>query len=261
MRNAPIVAGVPNPFFYKNRVYPSRFAGGIWTRPVFSAEQGRGIIARNQSHFTPGYNIDREVPQPMLSGLGEVNAGWDTGSGVFKPGGYGGGVFDGDISGLGSIGTRRVHKTRHSGFALRGLGDDTADYPWKEKSAKTAELQTATNASLAKAGMCPITVDGKLGGSTCGARNFLTANSQKLLGQEMLFANPSACDAHSGELVRPKSKASGCGGGTLTTTPAASTLPATTFESGMSSGTKRMLGFAIGGVLALGAVVMMRRSR
>jgi len=227
---------------------------------MWGAEQGRAVIARNQDHFTPGYNIDSEVPQPMLSGLGNAAGSgglYDTGDGVFKPGGYGGGVFDGDISGLGSIGARRVHKSRHSGIAMRGLGDDTADYPWKEKSAATATLQEQTNISLVKAGMCPITVDGKLGGATCGARNFLTANNS----EGMLFKNPSACDAHAGDLVRPKSKASGCGGGTLTTTPAASTLPATTFESGMSSGTKRTLGFAIGGILALGAVVLMRRSR
>jgi len=257
MRNAPIVHGVPTPFAMHNHPYPTRFRGPVYTRAVF----GHPVIARPQQVFTPGYDLDAHLPQPALSGLGtaEETRLWSTGDGIFKPGGYGGGVFDGNISGLGSIGARTTSKRGR--FSLRGLGaDDSATYPWKEKSAATETLQQQTNVSLAKAGMCPITVDGKLGGGTCGARNFLTANSEKLLGQEMLFSNPSACADHAAELVRPRSKAEGCGGGSSPVGPAMP-LPATSLESGMSSSTKRTLGFALGGVLALGAVVMMRRSR
>lgn len=247
MRNAPIVAGVPTPYFYQNRVWPSRFHGPIYTRPVF----GFPLIARPYDVFTPSYNLNRNMPQPTLSGLGAVQSSWDTGQGVFKPGGYGGGVFDGDISGLGSIGARGQRR------GVRGLGDAAADYPWRAYSDKTKALQASTNESLKKAGMCPIAVDGKLGGGTCGARNYLTVNSQQIFGQEMSFANPPACDAHGSELVRPKSAAGGCGGGTSITPPTA--LPAPPIEAGMASSTKRALGFALGGVLAIGAVVMLRR--
>lgn len=53
---------------------------------------------------------------------------------------------------------------------------DASKYPWNVKSAATADLQTRTNAAgearwkqgLTK-GYCKITVDGKLGGGTCGA--------------------------------------------------------------------------------------------
>lgn len=257
MRNAPIVQGVPTPYALHVHPYPTRFHGPIYTRPVFGAP----VIARPQDVFTPGYNIDREVAQPTLSGLGAtVGDGmlWDTGNGVFRPGGYGGGVFDGDIAGLGSLAQRQKTKRRPGRWFIKGLGDDAADYPWRVKSDKTAALQTATNVSLKKAGMCPITVDGKLGGATCGARNYLTVNSQQIFGQEMSFANPSACDAHSGELVRPKSSASGCGAG-----GAAPALPGEPpiVEAGMSSSTKRALGFAVGGILAIGAVVMLRKKR
>lgn len=247
MRNAPIVNGVPSPYAIHVHPMNTRFHGGNWTRPVFS---GR-VIARTQSVMTPGYNLNVNMPQPTLSGLGQAV---DTGNGVFKPGGYGGGVFDGDISGLGSIGARRVGKGRRS---MRGLGDDATDYPWRTYSDKTKALQQATNVSLAKAGMCPIAVDGKLGGGTCGARNYLTVNSQQIFGQEMSFANPSVCDAHSGDLVRPKSAAGGCGGGSITPSPV--TLPQPAIEAGMSSSTKRALGFALGGMLAIGAVVMLRK--
>lgn len=255
MKNAPHVPGVPSPYAVHVHPYPTRFHGPVYTRPVF----GFPVIAKPQDVFTPGYNVDRNVPQPTLSGLGAtVGEGllWKTGGGVFRPGGYGGGVFDGNIAGLGSLAHRAGSKQ-----SVRGLGDDSADYPWRAFSEKTKTLQEQTNISLKKAGMCPIGVDGKLGGATCGARNYLTVNSQQLFGQEMHFANPSACESHSGELVRPKSAAGGCGSGGLTTAPS-STLPSTPYvESGMSSSTKRALGFALGGVLAIGAVVALRKKR
>ena len=106
--------------------------------------------------------------------------------------------------------------------------------------------------------MCPLTVDGKLGGATCGARNFLTANSDKLFGQEMDFSNPSTCDGHDAELVRPQPKASGCGIGGKA--PITSSSPPV-IEAGMSSSTKRALGFAVGGILAIGAVVLLRKKK
>lgn len=255
MRNAPIVPGVPTPYFFQNRVYPSRFHGGIWTRPVF----GFPKIARPQDVFTPSYNIDREVPQPTVSGLGMLQ--WETGDGVFKPGGYGGGVFDSNISGLGALGAAGKKVGRRGGWSLRGirgLGDDNADYPYRVKSDKTTALQIATNASLVKAGLCPITVDGKLGGGTCGARNHLSVHSQEYFGQQMSFGNPSTCDGHENELKIPGKKSSGCGAGgsAPNQTPSASPM---VVEAGMSSSTKRVLGFALGGVLAIGAVVMLRK--
>lgn len=256
MKNVGYPAGVPTQFVWQNRVYPSRFHGGIWTRPVF----GFPKIARPYDVFTPGYDINANIPQqPPISttatmqGLGRL---WNEGDGIFKPGGYGGGVFDGDISGLGSLTSR----TKRDFRSVRGLG--AADsYPWKEYSDATKQLQVATNESLKKAGMCPIATDGKLGGGTCGARNFLTANSKALLGQEMLFSNPPACADHENELVRPKALSTGCGsGGGTITLPAAPAAPLVV-ESGMSSSTKRTLGFALGGVLALGAIMVIRRKK
>jgi hypothetical protein len=185
---------------------------------------------------------------------------WETNGGVFQPGGYGGGVFDGNISGLGSIGARGGKKRRR-GYNLRGLGDDATDYPWKVKTDATKTLQVSTNASLVKAGMCPIVADGKLGPATCGARNYLTVNSQQVFGQEMVFANPSTCDGHENELVRPKSAAGGgCSSGTSIKPLSPLPEPAIV-DAGMSSSTKRALGFALGGVLAIGAVVMLRRKK
>jgi len=99
-------------------------------------------------------------------------------------------------------------------------------------------------------------------GATCGARNYLTAHSQELLGQEMLFSNPAACDQHASELVRPTPQSEGCGSKATplpATAPAA--LPAAVYQGGMSSSTKRLLGFAAGGLLAVGAVILLRGKR
>ena len=270
MRNAPYVPGVPTPYSLHVHPWPTRFHGPIYTRPVF----GFPVNARPEEVFTPGYDISRGATHVPLSGLGTAAVDpnpirlWNEGDGIFRPGGYGGGVFDGNISGLGSLGTQsraEIMAAKRLRRAIRGLGaDDSATYPWRTVSEATRTLQKSTNESLAKAGMCPLTVDGKLGGATCGARNFLTANSNKLFGQEMLFANPSACAEHESELKRPIPKSEGCGaggsgGGGLTVTQSPS-LPSTSFsEGGMSSSTKRTLGFALGGILAIGAVVMLRR--
>ena len=260
MRNAPIVAGVPSPYAMHVHPYPTRFHGAIYTRPVFS---GR-MIASPQDVFTPSYNIDRHIAQPTLSGLGEtVGEGmlWDTGQGIFKPGGYGGGVFDGDISGLGSLSSIRKGKRRRHPFHLGpmgALGDDASDYPWKVKSDKTAALQTATNQLLAEAALCPLTVDGKLGAGTCGARKYLNDNKDKFFTGISEIAYPSTCQS----FTLPATLASGCGSSKSPTSIAPSPVVMNLDASaGMSSSTKRALGFALGGILAIGAVVMLRKKR
>lgn len=252
MRNAPIVDGVPTPFVTHLHPWPSRWHGPIYTRPLFSGN----VIARTQSVFTPGYDMNVNIPQPTLSGLGAVQSQWDTGQGVFKPGGYGGGVFDGDISGLGSIGARRALK----GIGMRGLGEDSVSYPWKVFSEQTKALQQSTNSLLAQAALCPVTVDGKLGAGTCGARKYLNENKDRFFTGVASIAYPSTCQS----FTTPAALTTGCGKNTpkapTSITPSTATAPVV-FESGMSSGTKRTLGFALGGVLAIGAVVLLRRKK
>ena len=253
MRNAPIVAGVPTPYTMHVHPWPTRFHGPQYVRPVF----GFPMIARTQQVFTQGYDIDRNAPQPPISGLG--NAGepmrlWNEGEGIFRPGGYGGGVFDNNISGLGSLAPRLQKRRRQPAhWMLRGLGDDAADYPWGVKSANTIALQSMINAELLSKGMCPIGVDGKLGNSTCGAASFLGAHGDDF---------PSGCTDHQSTWKAPtKNTGKNCGAAPGTSISPASPLPQPPIEAGMSSSTKRALGFALGGVLAIGAVVMMRKKK
>lgn len=247
MRNAPIVQGVPTQYKLHVHPYPTRFHGANYTRPVF----GMPVIARPAQVFTPGYDIDREVPQSTLSGLGAVNSRWNAGDGVFGPGGYGGGVFDGNISGLGSLGAGR----------LGALSTPDGEYPWGTKSDKTTVLQSMLNAYLLRYGMCPIAVDGKLGGATCGALKMVGDKE----GQDISDGPPECFKRQSAWIIPKKNAGTGsCGAGVPG--PSSTTAPAPItqnplLESGMSSSTKRALGFALGGALAIGAVLVLRKKR
>ncbi len=77
--------GVPSPYITHVHPYPTRFHGGIWTRPEFGLPYVRAPFAV----FRPS----------QMQGLG---LDWDTGAGVFRrPQIDGGGIFN-EVSGLGS---------------------------------------------------------------------------------------------------------------------------------------------------------------
>lgn len=245
MKNPGYPAGVPTPYAMHVNPYPTRFHGGIWTRPAFDFPQNQSPT----TVFLPPRDIDM-IPDKPYSGLGHALAGGDlavdAGEGIFRPGGYGGGVFDGNLAGAPSLGHAPT------------LGDttsDAADYPWDTYSAKTAALQTATNAALAAAGYCPIAVDGKLGPATCGARNRLTVDDTT----GAVWSNPSTCQAS----TIPTLKSAGCGSGSGTsiTSSRASMSPATSSLPMLSSSTKKILGFVGGGLLAVGAVYYIKKRR
>jgi hypothetical protein len=142
--------GVPTPNVVHVHPYPTRFHGGIWTRPVF----GFPFVQSPQAVFKPDdftpaaykrYPF-KETSKPMsYAGLGALQ--YDTRQGVFRAGGRGGGIFDGTIAGLGS----------------------TGGYPWRAYSDATKAVQTKINAILKANKHCPITADGKLGPATCAA--------------------------------------------------------------------------------------------
>lgn len=251
MRGVGYPAGVPTPYVAHVHPYPTRFHGGIWTRPVFGYPQ----IQQPASVFIPGRDIDMRPDQPY-TGPGYAGLGRDdtppahdvnVGEGIFRPGGYGGGVFDGNLAGAPALGKRAAH--------LRGLGDDASDasdYPWGAYSAKTKALQDATNAALAAKGYCPIAADGKLGPATCGARNRLTIDDTT----GAFYNNPSTCASY----TTPRLQSAGCGGGSapITATPetqASMDLPL------LSSNTKKMLGFAAGAIGAVAVVYYVKKKR
>lgn len=211
------VLGVPTPYKVHLHPWPTRFRGPIYTRPVFSFP----VIAQTQDVIIPS--------QTQVSGLGA----WDTGRGIFRPQVRGGGIFDGNLS---------------------GLGDNTAQYPWGAYSEDTKKLQEVTNVSLAAAGYCPIAVDGKLGPATCGARNRLTIDG------EAVFKNPDACEGKT--TVLPKKKSEGCGGkvpapgAPLSPAPAAQPMM---MSAGMTGSTKRAIAFLVGGVAVIGGVYFLKK--
>jgi hypothetical protein len=250
MKGAGYPAGVPTPYVAHVHPYPTRFHGGIWTRPQFGFPQ----MQAPASVFIPGRDIEMMPDKPYtgsgMNGLGDLQ--YDVGDGIFKPGGYGGGVFDGNLSGAPALGK----KGKTSMGSLGDAASDAVDYPWGKYSAKTLALQNATNTELKAAGYCPIAADGKLGPATCGARNRLNIDA----GTGTTILNPSTCTGY----TTPKSASTGCGTGasTLVTSPAAvqsslvnsSSLP-------MSSSTKKILGFLAGGVAAVAVVYYVKKRR
>ena len=93
-----------------------------------------------------------------------------TRGGLFGPGGYGGGIFDGSQMGFGGLG--------RSEQAACGIGDTApgGGFKWcsKVEPCATADprvkaLQTALNTGLKAHGFKLLAVDGKLGAGTCGA--------------------------------------------------------------------------------------------
>lgn len=248
MRGPGYPAGVPTPFVAHVHPYPTRFHGGIWTRPQFAFPQ----MQQPASVFIPGRDIEMMPDKPYtgsgMSGLGDLQ--YNVGDGIFKPGGYGGGVFDGNLSGAPALGKRG--KT-----SMGSLGDaasDAVDYPWAQVSDKTKVLQTATNVELKAAGYCPIAVDGKLGPATCGARDRLNIDA----GTGTTIENPSTCQAY----TTPTSASTGCGSGSINTvisSPGASQASMTSMP--MSSSTKKILGFLAGGVAAVAIVYVVKKHR
>jgi hypothetical protein len=244
-------AGVPTPFVAHVHPYPTRFHGAIWTRPQFAFPQ----MQAPQSVFIPGRDIEMMPDKPYtgsgMQGLGELQ--YNVGDGIFKPGGYGGGVFDGNLSGTPPLGKR----AQTSMGALGDAASDAVDYPWGAYSAKTAALQAATNVELKAAGYCPIAVDGKLGAATCGARDRLNIDA----GTGTTIENPSTCQAY----TIPTSASTGCGaggGGTLVNVkPASQASMVSSSSLPMSSSTKKILGFLAGGVAAVAIVYVVKKRR
>jgi hypothetical protein len=251
----PYTKGVPSPYVAHVHPYPTRFHGAIYTRPVFGfpwVESPQAVFKPND--FTP---YGDEGPDRM-NGLGDPQ--YDTGRGVFRPGGRGGGIFDSTISGLGTLGaTKKPNKKKKLSSALRGFGAVTKDselFPWKEYSDGNLALQKATNVAIEELGYCPISEDGKLGPGTCGARQL--AHDLYSSGMQV----PDSCES----FTKPKHKSEGCGGSspstttTQTTTTAASLIP-TTYEAPSSFGSNKTLWFALAGAATFGALYYWKKRK
>lgn len=248
--------GVPTPYVAHVHPYPTRFHGGIWTRPVF----GMPSQQQTSSVFIPGRDIDMQPDRPYtgpgIQGLGQV--GWDVGDGVFRPGGYGGGVFDGNLAGAPALGKRG------RGRALRGFGDlpagvapasasDQTNFPFGKYSAQTLQLQQKINALLGKYKLCPLIADGKLGAATCGA-----AIDPRILpdSANQGISAPTTCEAY----TQPLAASTGCGTGPKPA-PSSATTAALAPSAPMSSSTKKVIGFVAGGLGAVALVYYMKKRR
>lgn len=224
----PYPPGIPSPRHVHVHPYPTRFHGSINTRPVF----GFPYRAAPASVFKPD-DFNQEGP---VAGLGSLQ--YQTGRGVFRPGGRGGGIFDGNIAGLGAL-----------GYAVR-------DLPWSQYDADTAALQKDINKALRALGKPTILEDGKLGTNTCAAANtaYNAIATGKITGEFGYLAVPPECGKHS--TSAPTSTPSTTVP-SASTTSEASTLPP--LPRRMSSSTKNIMIFGGAAILALGGAFLIMK--
>jgi hypothetical protein len=126
-------------------------------------------------------------------------------------------------------------------------GDDSVDFPWREESDETRNLQSQVNVTLSDAGYCRIAEDGVLGPATCGATRFVIEELE-MTG----WSPPSTCQSFTDPRRPP------CGG----TAPAPVTTPPDLTRSRAPSGGTNWL--LIGGVVAavaIGGALMLKKKR
>lgn len=131
--NGPYPRGVVNPYTAHVHPYPTRFHGGIYTRPVFDLPYVRSPHAVfKPDDFYSYYGVKG------VGGLGSFSSGSSLGNGS----------IGGNTLGLGATGTPIY---------------------WGGYNTKTVTLQGAVNKVLNSQGYKEIAVDGKLGPKTCAA--------------------------------------------------------------------------------------------
>lgn len=223
----PYPHGVPTPRHIHVHPYPTRYHGSINTRPWFN------FPYREQPHAV--FKPDDFYQEGPVQGLGALQ--YQTGRGIFLPQGNGGGIFDMNISGVGST----------------GLGYSVSNLPWKSYSADTASLQSDINKALVKLGKSPITVDGKLGPNTCTAaqQTYAAIARGDITGDFGSLAVPPECSKSHGTTTTSSLPT------TVSTSTEAATLPPP--PSRMSSGTKNILVFGGAAVLALGGALLIMK--
>ena len=261
---------VPNPYVATTHPYPTRFHGGIWTRPTFGMPYMRSV----QSVFKPS---DFNDGNPALRGLGDVNAA----NGVFGTEQKGGGVFGPSLYGLG-LGTLGAD---YSTTFQPMIDDPNAVVAFKGPTApqlrgqgsgesgdsRVSELQGYLNRVLATAGLTSLTQDGKLGAKGCGAIAWYRGPGRSLASASTaaaIDANLGAMGTIYSAVCATKGATAPGGGGSTTTVVKAPPVyaappvvvappPAPPVEpakaSMMGAGTWAMIG---GGVLAVGLAVV-----
>lgn len=273
--------GLPSPFIAHVPPYPTRFHGGIWTRPVF----GMPYMPAPQSVFKPDDFLPAayaRYPWPRQAAQAGLGQDYDTRNGVFSPHTGGSGIFSNAINGASTM------SGIFSGNSL-GISAPEADEPgvlskiwdaatsaatstakqaidakvdaWQGQTT-TAPVQTSMpesqvlalqkmlNAALKAAGYCTVLdTDGKLGPKTCGANR--TLNGSALPGCTT-FTAPKKTGCGGG----------GGGGGTFVAPPPSPVAPLPTMDTSSTSKADMMTYGLIGAaVLVLGGAVYMSRGK
>jgi hypothetical protein len=234
---------------------PGGHGGGIFQTTV----AGLGTFNTKQGVFGPGGH-GGGIFQTTVSGLGKINYCWDD---------FG---FKGCHTEAGAIAHRFCQNEmkitpgssdwngcyqpvfleqvencsrKYCNQYTPGAGTSMKDLPRSIFNALTKDVQTKANTVLPGLGYNRISVDGKLGGGTCGAIK-VVIDSGKIKGWVM----PTACSG----ITRMPTKAGGGGGGSSYTPTTSPALEEMTYKPPMSTGKKVALAGA-GVLLIVGGYV------
>lgn len=184
--------GVPNP--YGPRVHAwngdqgTRYHGPIYTRPMATFP---GHARPLWSGESLGGIPQQQQQQQQGNSMSIYGQQVDTRGGVFGAGGYGGGIFDGSLSGAPETTDRQLFRQQApsfqatSGCAPCGLGAASAYSLCNEMADERIKaFQRAMNAISTRLKYKPIAVDGQLGPETCGMLAKLGQNGHLITDQE-----------------------------------------------------------------------------
>ena len=146
---------------------------------------------------------------------------YSVGNGIFKPGGYGGGIFDGNLSGLGA-----------------------------EYSEEVANTQRNLNLALTAHDMCPIEVDGKMGKVTCGASRYLGVTPPGCTSFVEPRSKAQGCSAPSAPVATMPSS-----------TPALAPPAPAVMQFGTAPDWKKYIAFAAGALVVAGGLYWFTRRK
>lgn len=256
--------GVPTPLAVHVHPYPTRYHGGIWTRPVTAPLP---FMVAVQSVFKPDnfYEGNPGLMRMGVKGLGDV--AWQTNRGVYGAQRDGGGIFSPSaVYGLGEFITSVVMPKIDSGTAVPQTG--TSAPPLASKDPRVKSLQSYLNKVLASAAYAPIGVDGDVGPQTCGAiawykatgRSIATGTTRDRIDENLSYLGAyydKACAAK--KPWKPPAKPS-----VVSVKPAPSTAPASqppplAYQPPMSTATKAVIGMGVGALVVGGGYWLARK--
>lgn len=256
--------GVPTLYAPHVHPYPTRYHGGIWTRPI-TAPLPYGV--NPQSVFKPTDFIENNpgMVRMGIAGLGALQ--FQTHRGIFGEQRNGGGVFS--PSALYGLGVDITPTFMPKTSTATATTEKSAAPALKSTDPRVKALQGYLNRVLSSAGYNSLTQDGRIGPATCGAlawykasgRSIATGTTKARIEENLSYVGAhytTACAAK-----KPWKSPTKKGTATVVAPPPTATTtiaePMAYKPPGMSTRTKAALGVGAGALIAVGGYFLAKK--